>query len=115
MITEDALFSIDRNTGVVRLTQKLDYEVKNLYRIPIRARDNGTEPLRATCTLVVSINIYIYEFLSLIRHSVRMRLGFCILRKQEKLKRKLVKIFQFYDPSRVPPSRRACPGLSKNV
>merc|ERR1719239_1576345 len=37
------------------------------------------------------------------------------LRKQEKLKRELVKIFQFYDPSRVPPCRRACPGLSKYV
>ena len=35
--------------------------------------------------------------------------------KQEKLKRELLNFFQYYDPSRVPPCRRACPGLSKYV
>ena len=35
--------------------------------------------------------------------------------KQEKLKRELLKISQYYNLSRVALSRRACPGLSKNV
>lgn len=54
LITDDETFTVDRDTGVVRLAQQLDYELKNLYRLPIRAKDNGTEPLRATCELVVS-------------------------------------------------------------
>jgi len=34
--------------------KKLDYELKTIYRITVRARDNGTIPLKSNCDLVVS-------------------------------------------------------------
>ncbi|NXQ77914.1 PCDAB protein, partial [Quiscalus mexicanus] len=39
------LFSIDANTGEIRLTGALDFEVVNLYDLNIRATDKGTPPL----------------------------------------------------------------------
>ena len=37
------------------------------------------------------------------------------LRKLRKLKRPFLKFFKYYDPPRVAPCERACPGLSENV
>ena len=37
------------------------------------------------------------------------------LRKLGKLKRPFLKFFKYYDPPRVAPCERACPGLSENV
>ena len=37
------------------------------------------------------------------------------LRKLGKLKRPFLNFFKYYDPPRVAPCERACPGLSENV
>ena len=51
---DDSKFDIDRMTGIVRLKERLDYETKTLHQMIIRAKDNGTAPLKSTCTLTVS-------------------------------------------------------------
>ncbi|XP_077042571.1 protocadherin alpha-8-like [Agelaius phoeniceus] len=49
------LFSIDVNTGEIRLTGALDFEVVNLYDLNIRATDKGTPPLSGHCKLVLEV------------------------------------------------------------
>lgn len=48
-------FYVDKNTGIVKLMRKLDYESKNMYTMTVRARDNGTVSLRTSCQLIVSL------------------------------------------------------------
>nr|XP_054499124.1 protocadherin alpha-8-like [Agelaius phoeniceus] len=49
------LFSIDANTGEIRLTGALDFEVVNLYDLNIRATDKGTPPLSGHCKVVLEV------------------------------------------------------------
>ncbi|NWX67269.1 PCDA6 protein, partial [Promerops cafer] len=47
------LFSIDENTGEIRLTGALDFEVVNLYDLNVKATDKGTPPLSGHCKVVL--------------------------------------------------------------
>ncbi|KAM3664856.1 protocadherin alpha-8-like [Ammospiza maritima maritima] len=49
------LFSIDTNTGEIRLTGALDFEVVNLYDLNVRATDKGTPPLSGHCKVVLEV------------------------------------------------------------
>ncbi|XP_039567875.1 protocadherin alpha-5-like [Passer montanus] len=49
------LFSIDANTGEIRLKGALDFEVVNLYDLNIRATDKGTPPLSGHCKVVLEV------------------------------------------------------------
>ncbi|XP_059483774.1 fat-like cadherin-related tumor suppressor homolog isoform X2 [Neocloeon triangulifer] len=48
-------FSIDKNTGTLRLTQPLDFEERQLHSLVIRARDKGTPSLSSEATLQVEV------------------------------------------------------------
>ncbi|XP_056358676.1 protocadherin alpha-6-like [Oenanthe melanoleuca] len=49
------LFSIDANTGEIRLMGALDFEVVNLYDLNIKATDKGTPPLSGHCSVELEI------------------------------------------------------------
>ncbi|XP_077042740.1 protocadherin alpha-2-like isoform X8 [Agelaius phoeniceus] len=53
--SDSDLFSIDANTGEIRLTGALDFEVVNLYDLNIRATDKGTPPLSGHCKVVLEV------------------------------------------------------------
>ncbi|NXS38778.1 PCDAB protein, partial [Pomatostomus ruficeps] len=47
------IFSIDANTGEIRLTGSLDFETVTLYDLNIKAKDKGTPPLPGHCKVVL--------------------------------------------------------------
>ncbi|NXB69151.1 PCDAB protein, partial [Struthidea cinerea] len=47
------VFSIDANTGEIRLTGPLDFETVTLYDLHIKAKDKGTPPLPGHCKVVL--------------------------------------------------------------
>ncbi|KAM4764658.1 protocadherin alpha-8-like [Cyanocitta cristata] len=49
------LFSIDANTGEIRLTGPLDYEIVTLYDLHIKVTDKGTPPLPGHCKVVLEV------------------------------------------------------------
>ncbi|NXT15358.1 PCDA6 protein, partial [Prunella fulvescens] len=49
------LFSMDSNTGEIRLTGALDFETVNLYDLNIKATDKGTPPLSGHCKVVLEV------------------------------------------------------------
>ncbi|XP_077042738.1 protocadherin alpha-2-like isoform X6 [Agelaius phoeniceus] len=49
------LFSIDANSGEIRLTGTLDFETVNLYELHIKGTDKGTPPLSGHCKLVLEV------------------------------------------------------------
>ncbi|XP_044882172.1 protocadherin alpha-8-like isoform X9 [Mauremys mutica] len=49
------LFSIDADTGEIRLKGEVDYEVKTLYEIRVEARDKSPFPLAGHCNVLVEI------------------------------------------------------------
>ncbi|NXR40754.1 PCDA6 protein, partial [Zosterops hypoxanthus] len=49
------LFSIDANTGEIRLKGSLDFEVVNLYDLSIKVTDKGTPPLSGHCKVVLEV------------------------------------------------------------
>ncbi|NXW67258.1 PCDAB protein, partial [Hirundo rustica] len=49
------LFSIDANTGEIRLAGTLDFEAVNLYNINVKATDQGTPPLSGHCKVVLEV------------------------------------------------------------
>ncbi|NXM99446.1 PCDAB protein, partial [Sylvia borin] len=49
------LFSIDGNTGEIRLTGALDFEVVSLYDLNIKATDKGTPPLSGHCKVELEV------------------------------------------------------------
>lgn len=52
--TEDK-FEIDRLTGTIRITDKLDFEKQQLYNLTARARDRGDPSLHTKCSIVVEV------------------------------------------------------------
>ncbi|NXO14012.1 PCDAB protein, partial [Oriolus oriolus] len=48
-------FSIDENSGDIRLTGTLDFEAVNLYDLNIKATDKGTPPLSGHCKVVLEV------------------------------------------------------------
>ncbi|NP_001104608.1 protocadherin alpha-8 precursor [Gallus gallus] len=49
------IFTIDANSGQIRLTGPLDYETIPLYDIHVKARDKGWPPLSGHCKVVVEV------------------------------------------------------------
>ncbi|NXH69669.1 PCDA2 protein, partial [Hydrobates tethys] len=49
------MFSMDENTGEIRLQGKLDYEEMDSFEIAIEARDKGSPPLSGRCKVVVEV------------------------------------------------------------
>ncbi|NWI48539.1 PCDAB protein, partial [Picathartes gymnocephalus] len=49
------LFSIDENSGDIKLTGALDFEAVNLYDLNIKATDKGTPPLSGHCKVVLEV------------------------------------------------------------
>ena len=63
----DGMFSIDRQTGTVRIATPLDYEHNQSYNMTVRARDRGNPQLNSRCSLVVEVqdvdeNLYAPRF-----------------------------------------------------
>jgi protocadherin Fat 1/2/3 len=60
-------FDIDRQTGVIRIADKLDYETQQLYNITGVARDHGRPSMSVTCQIIIEIidvneNMYTPKF-----------------------------------------------------
>ncbi|KAF7235465.1 Protocadherin alpha-3 [Varanus komodoensis] len=53
--TVERTFAIDRNTGEVRLTGRLDFEEVNLYEIQVQAIDKGHPPMGGDCKLLIEV------------------------------------------------------------
>ncbi|XP_049685045.1 protocadherin alpha-2-like [Accipiter gentilis] len=49
------VFSIDRNSGVIRLTGALDFETVTFYHLNVKAKDKGSPPLSGHCKVVVEV------------------------------------------------------------
>ncbi|XP_017594156.1 PREDICTED: LOW QUALITY PROTEIN: protocadherin alpha-1 [Corvus brachyrhynchos] len=49
------VFSIDANSGEIRLTGELDFETFNLYDLNVKAKDKGTPPLLGRCKVVLEV------------------------------------------------------------
>ncbi|NXV71728.1 PCDAB protein, partial [Atlantisia rogersi] len=49
------VFSIDANSGEIRLRGTLDYETVTFYDLQVLARDKGTPPLSGHCKVVVEV------------------------------------------------------------
>ena len=48
-------FEIDRQTGAIRIVDKLDYEIQQIYNITARARDRGEPTLMSKCQIIIEI------------------------------------------------------------
>ncbi|NXU46850.1 PCDA1 protein, partial [Drymodes brunneopygia] len=49
------VFSIDGNTGEIRLMGELDFERFTLYDLNVKAKDKGTPPLLGHCKVLVEV------------------------------------------------------------
>ncbi|XP_027767115.1 protocadherin alpha-13-like, partial [Empidonax traillii] len=49
------VFSVDANSGEIRLMGALDFEAVTLYELNVKATDQGTPPLSGHCKLVVEV------------------------------------------------------------
>ncbi|XP_074924407.1 protocadherin alpha-8-like [Chelonoidis abingdonii] len=49
------LFSINSNTGEIRVKEKIDFEAHNIYEIRVEAKDKGNPPLAGHCKVVVEV------------------------------------------------------------
>ncbi|NWI93229.1 PCDAB protein, partial [Pitta sordida] len=47
------IFSINANSGEIRLTGALDFEAVTLYELNVMAKDKGTPPLLGHCKVVL--------------------------------------------------------------
>ena len=54
-IDPEQIFTIERETGIVLLSQLLDFEQVQAYSLTLRAVDSGTPPLTATAQLIVEV------------------------------------------------------------
>ncbi|NWW38490.1 PCDAB protein, partial [Panurus biarmicus] len=49
------VFSIDANTGEIRLKGSLDFEAITLYDLHVKAKDKGTPPLTGHCNVELEV------------------------------------------------------------
>uniref|UniRef100_A0A8C5U3B8 Protocadherin gamma-C3 n=1 Tax=Malurus cyaneus samueli TaxID=2593467 RepID=A0A8C5U3B8_9PASS len=49
------MFTIDENKGEIRIQDKLDYEERESYEIPVEARDKGSPPLSGHCKVLLEL------------------------------------------------------------
>ncbi|NWR95911.1 PCDA1 protein, partial [Furnarius figulus] len=49
------IFSIDANSGEIRLTSTLDFEAVTFYELHVKARDKASPPLSGHCKVVVEV------------------------------------------------------------
>ena len=50
------MFRIERDTGIVRTNQKLDYETKNQYVLTLTAYDSGNPRRSGRTTLTINVD-----------------------------------------------------------
>lgn len=67
-------FEVDRQTGAIRIVDKLDYEVRQIYNITARARDRGEPTLMSKCQIIIEIidvdeNMYPPVFTDVVFHT----------------------------------------------
>ncbi|XP_048088042.1 protocadherin alpha-2-like isoform X4 [Alosa alosa] len=51
----NGVFSIDQNTGEIRVQRRLDYEETNAFEIHVQAKDKGASPRSTHCKVLVEI------------------------------------------------------------
>ncbi len=51
----NSLFRLDKTTGILTLTQALDYESHKTYRLNVRVQDKGVNPLSDTCIINILV------------------------------------------------------------
>ena len=49
------LFSLDRNTGEIRINGQIDYETANVFKLDVQASDRGTPPMTTDCRVQIKI------------------------------------------------------------
>ncbi|NXJ06472.1 PCDAB protein, partial [Odontophorus gujanensis] len=49
------IFTIDAESGEIRLTGPLDYETIPLYDLHVKVKDKGTPPLSGHCKVMVEV------------------------------------------------------------
>ncbi|NXM05887.1 PCDA1 protein, partial [Tyrannus savana] len=49
------VFSVDANSGEIRLMEALDFESVTVYELNLKATDKGTPPLSGHCKVVVEV------------------------------------------------------------
>ncbi|XP_073477003.1 protocadherin alpha-8-like [Aquarana catesbeiana] len=49
------IFSVDKNTGEIRVKGEIDFEAANMYEIQIDAIDNGEHPMIGHCKVLVTV------------------------------------------------------------
>ncbi|NXG26695.1 PCDA1 protein, partial [Grallaria varia] len=49
------IFSIDGNSGEIRLAEALDFEAVTIYNVHVKATDKGMPPLSGHCKVVVEV------------------------------------------------------------
>jgi hypothetical protein len=52
----EGTFSLDQETGALRLDAPLDYEGRHFYNVSVRASDDGSPPLSAVTRLLVVVS-----------------------------------------------------------
>uniref|UniRef100_H2RV08 Si:ch73-379j16.2 n=1 Tax=Takifugu rubripes TaxID=31033 RepID=H2RV08_TAKRU len=49
------LFSLDKNTGEIRLKGKIDYETTDVFKLDVQASDKGQPPMTTDCRVIIKI------------------------------------------------------------
>lgn len=49
------LFSLDRNTGEIRVKGQIDYETANVFKLDVQASDRGQPPMTTDCRVIIKI------------------------------------------------------------
>ncbi|XP_029960057.1 protocadherin alpha-8-like [Salarias fasciatus] len=49
------MFSIDKDTGEIRVKGEIDFEKTNVYKLDVHARDKGQPPIHTDCRVIIKI------------------------------------------------------------
>nr|XP_015800923.2 protocadherin alpha-8 [Nothobranchius furzeri] len=49
------LFSLDKQTGEIRVKGLIDYETANVYKLDVQASDKGSPPMKTDCRVIIKI------------------------------------------------------------
>ncbi|XP_076594808.1 protocadherin alpha-8-like isoform X30 [Chaetodon auriga] len=49
------LFSLDRNTGEIRVNGQIDYETADVFKLDVQASDKGQPPMTTDCRVIIKI------------------------------------------------------------
>lgn len=57
----ERIFSLDEDTGALRLSSPLDFETRHAYNISVRASDEGKPSLSSVTHLIIFVSYYLYR------------------------------------------------------